>query len=51
MPLCGIHCQDNFALLQILYQMVSFISDDSKNFVNDVINGVELDGIKYDLLR
>ncbi len=46
LPHGGISCQDVFTLLWILSQMDSFISFDSKNIVNDVMDGVELDDVK-----
>jgi hypothetical protein len=51
MPHSGISCQDDFTLLQIISQMDSFISYDSKCFKNGVMGEVELDDVKCDLLR
>ena len=43
MPQGGIKCQDNFALFLILSQMNSFISYATRDIVNNVMSGVELD--------
>ena len=43
MPQGGIKCQDNFALFLILSQMNSFISYATRDIVNNVMGGVELD--------
>jgi hypothetical protein len=47
LPHCGIGCQGDYTLLQILMQMDGFISYDSNNIVNDMMDGRELGVIKF----
>ncbi len=47
MPRGGINCQYNFTLLHILSQIDSFMSYDLKNIVNDVMDGIELEDVKW----